>query len=301
MKDQSICLYHNGNSRIVEHYRNKFANLKFCGNWAEAGDKSATGCLWEICFADANFANLLSAHAEGVKIVRHISTYDDDMEHLLPECQRFDYPQWLEYAVTANLCLAQDVISDLCITPGTQNATVIITTGRTANMHLQEVYAHNKKLAFESSKKLDSIFFNARDSVFLWRTDQWACLTSTWIAQQTDYQKAHQVEGQRSVEFNKQVAPLDISWIETDWVNMCKITLDQALLSKYVCNRPTSHTTTEFITANFKSIQQAISYRKQDLIPNYNEMYHWYQHSNLAKNLTIVYNNVVNHLTFWSM
>ena len=296
---QSICLFHNGNLRIVELYKNKFNDLKFCGNLAEAEDTPATGCLWEVCFADATFHNLLTASKLGVKIVRHITDYQDDMKHLLPECERFEYSQWLQNCVTNNLSLANEVVSEFSIDNKTKNATIVITTGRTANIHLQEIYRRQGNAAYESSKKLDAPFFEAQDSVFLWRLDQWGCLTSTWIAQQTQYTKAHRVEGDPLFDFEK-TAPIDINWIETDWSNLCKLTLDQALLSKYVCNRPVSHTTTEFVTANFETIQKPLVYNKQELIPNYQEVKVWYENSDIAKNLTVVYNNVITHLTPWS-
>ena len=300
MSAQSICLYHNGNSRVVELYCNQFANLKFCGNWTEADNRSATGCLWEVCFADVTIDNLLLAVESGVKIVRHISTYQDDMNYLLPECERFEYDQWINHAVADNLCFANAVVSELHVAPPTQDATVIVTTGRTANTHLQEVYKSKSKVAFESSKRLDSEFFTAKDSVLLWRLDQWACLTSTWIAQQTEYAKSHQLEHRPTLSFDSPVLPLDQTWINSTWANLCRITLDQAMLSKYVCDRPVSYTTTEFITANFTTVQTPIPYNKQNLIPNYDEMFQWYNHASLAKHLTIMYNNVITHLTPWS-
>lgn len=301
MSSQSVCLYHNGNSRVIELYRNQFANLKFCGNWAEADNRPATGCLWEVCFADATADNLLLASVTGVKIVRHISTYQDDMNYLLPECERFDYDQWINHAVTDNLCFANEVISELHVTYPTQDKTVIITTGRTANTHLQEVYKSSSKIAFESSNRLDSDFFAAKDSVLLWRLNQWACLTSTWIAQQTEYSKSHQLLHRPDLVFTDPVAPIDLNWVNTNWFNLCRITLDQAMLSKYVCGRPTSHTTTEFVTTNFETVQKSIPYSKQDLIPNYDEIQQWYQDSKVVKNLTTAYNNVVQHLTPWSI
>jgi hypothetical protein len=293
-------LYHNGNSQVIALYRNQFANLKFCGNWAEANERPATGCLWEVCFADATVDNLLLAADRGVKIIRHISTYQDDMNHLLSECERFEYNQWINHAVTDNLCFANVVVSEFQVALPAQDSTVIVTTGRTANTHLQEVYKNKGKVVFESSKRLDSEFFMAKDSVLLWRLDQWACLTSTWIAQQTGYTKSHQLEHRPALSFDHPVLPLDLDWVNSTWKNLCKITLDQAILSKYVCNRPTSYTTTEFVTANFKTVQKPIPYSKQNLIPNYDEMFQWYNHAPLAKHLTTMYNNVITHLTPWS-
>jgi hypothetical protein len=301
MSTQSICLFHNGNSRVIEFYQKQFANLKFCGNWAEAVDCPTSGCLWEICFADATFDNLALARSLGIKIIRHISTYQDDMQHLLPECEQFDYTQWINHAVTDNLCIADQVISDLVIDQPRQNTTIIITTGRTANTHLQHVYKGQNKYAFESSKKLDSAFFEAGDAILLWRLNQWACLTSTWIVQQTDYAKSHQLNHSPTVTFEHQVAPIDLTWVTNNWFNMCRITLDQAMLSKYVCRRPTSYSTTEFVTSTFETVQKPLSYRKQDIIPNYDEIQQWYDQSKIAFNLTTVYNNVIQHLIPWSI
>jgi hypothetical protein len=298
---QSICLFHNGNSRILNLYKTQFKDLKFCGNLAESTEKSSTGCLWEICFSDATPSNLLDAISQGVKIVRHISTYQDDIENLLPECERFNYNDWLNNVVSNNLCFAHNIVSDLNISSADTNNTVLITTGRTANTHLQLYYKSKGRLAFEGSTHLDQDFFSSADSVFVWRLDQWACLTSNWIARCTNYSKSHQTSLQPIVTFDEPVAPLSLDWIKTEWFNRCKTAMDQSLFSKYVLNKFVSVATTEFIIKNIETIQQPLRYKKKKLIPNYDEIKCWYEQSDVATSLDIMYNQVTKHLQPWSM
>lgn len=297
---QSVCLYHNGNSRILQQYKAQFLHLQFCGNWAEATDHHAPGCLWEICYADATVENLMQATASSVHVLRHISTYQDDLENLLPECEHLEYADWLTHVVTDNLCFADQVVSDLLLESSGNPCTVIITTGRTANTHLQEVYKSHGRIAFEGPKSITNDLLSAHDAVLLWRQDQWQCLSSTWIAKQTFYKKSHQLANKSSKHFDV-VKPIDINWICQDWMNICKITLDQALLSKYVCNRPTSYTTTAEITKKFLSVQVPLSYNKRQLIPNYEEVESWYKQSTIASFLELRYNKVIKHLTPWSI
>lgn len=297
---QSVCLYHNGNSRILQQYKTQFLHLQFCGNWAETTEHPATGCFWEICHADATTENLMRATTSGVYVLRHISTYQDDLENLLPECRNFEYSDWLTHVVTNNLCFADQVVSDLLLKSSINPCTVIITTGRTANTHLQEVYKSHGGIAFEGPKSITDDLLLAHDAVLLWRQDQWQCLTSIWIAEQTFYKKAHQLAGKPLIHFDV-VEPIDINWICTNWMNQCKITLDQALLSKYVCNRPTSYTTTSEITKKFSSVQIPLPYDKRQLIPNYEQVESWYTQSTIASLLNLLYIKVTTHLTPWNI
>lgn len=295
---KNVCIFHNGNSRIVELYKQKFSNLKFHGNWINANADSPAG-LWEICFADATFDVLMQARSAGVFIIRHITQYQDDLDHLMPECEKFEYNNWLAHAVTNYLCFADQIVSEFLITPPEHKSdTVIVTTGRTANTHLQQVYNMHGYYAFENLKTINKDFLTAGNSVLLWREDQWQCLTSHWIATCTKFQKAHQFLGKDPPKFDL-VESLNHHWIECDWVNMCQATLDMALLFKYVCNRPTSYTTTSEITKKFVSTHVPLSYNKHQIIPNYDEMQQWYIQSGIVELLDILYNNVTKHLTPW--
>ena len=74
--DQSVCIFHNGNSRIIELYKQKFKNLKFLQNWTLAGNNSPRrGAWWEISPADITNEILLDIKSRGIKIIRHIIEY----------------------------------------------------------------------------------------------------------------------------------------------------------------------------------------------------------------------------------
>lgn len=299
--EQSICIYHNGNSRILQHYRSKFSHLKFSGNWAESVERPSHGHLWEICFADATRENLSAALSAGIFILRHISTYQDDQENLLPECQQFNYDEWQNNVVASNICFANQVVSDVTLENPVSDSIAMITTGRTANIHLELVLERHGRRAFEYSKQLDQAMIQSASAILLWRKNHWDCLTSTWIAIQTEYKKAHQVANTPIVEFDNKVDPIDLGWINTTWINLCQLVLDHAMFYQYVCQRPITHTTTEYIVEQFQSKQQKLSYNKEQLISNYQEIKQQYEHSDVAKLLDLLYTNVTHHINAWNL
>lgn len=296
---QSICLFHNGNRRVLNEYQKKFSNLKFSGNWAEATEISSSGHLWEISFADATPDNLLSASKNGVFILRHISNYQDDLEHRLPECLEFDYNNWLNYAVSNNLCYSNKVISELKIDEPLTDNIAIITTGRTANSHLQSVILSQGNSAFEYSKTIDSELLRSKSAIFLWRVNQWECLASTWIAIHTEYKKSHQIAGVQPLVFDDIIPKIDHNWIHHTWVNICHLVLDHAMFYRYVCQRPIKNTTTEHIVNQYQSNHEKISYDKSTLIENYSDSMNYYNNSDINNSLNFLYNNVIKHFTIY--
>jgi hypothetical protein len=299
---QSVCIYHNGNSKILQQYKDKFSHLTFSGNLAESvNNLPSHGHLWEICFADATRENLIAAVRHGVFILRHISTYRDDMDNLLPECERVDYNSWLTHVVANNLCVASQVVSELTLDGPVENNIAIITTGRTANKHLQLILNQQGYNSFEYSKTLDQQLFDSASAVLLWRKDQWECLTSNWFAMQTNYANAHQLANQPLIKFDHIVESIPQEWINTEWINLCQAVLDHAMFYLYVCCRPITYTTTEFITESFQSDQQKLSYNKEQLIDNCQETKQYYRQSGIAELLEMLYTNVTKHVDPWKV
>lgn len=299
---QSICLFHNGNKQIVANYIEKFPNLKFSENWILAGDTPPnTGCLWEICHADVSDELLLKARNNNIKIIRHISTYEDDLKNLMAEVVKTSKEQWLNQTVLHNLSWSDEIISDLTEFDTKHHQTIIITTGRTANTHLQQVLRQKNIDAKESSKTLDSDFLTSTKNILLWRKNQWECLTSNWIAVCTDYKYSHQYADRKPVVFEKIVEPIDNNWIISNWSNQIKITLDSAMFSKYILKIPTFHTTTEYITKQFISNQQKLQYDKVKIIPNYFESKLFFENSSIKFNSELAYENVVKHLADFNL
>lgn len=291
----SICLYHNGNSRILDYYKEKFSNLKFSGNWAEATEKAPTGQLWEICFADATHHNMLDACRRQIGIVRHISTYDDDDKHRLPEAKEFNYQDWLRYVVANNLSFADSVVSDFCLQSHTNDEIAIVTTGRTANDHLQLLLQGLGQQSFEYKKIIDQRLLESKSALLLWREDQWECLTSTWISAQTNNFR-HQLLGQPLLSIDFTTKEIDKQWINNDWRNICQSVLDNSMLVKYVCQKPIHLITTENIV-QFQSEQQKINYNKEKIIDNYGQTMGYYSQSLVAELLELLYNKVQKHIS----
>lgn len=292
----SICIFHNGNSRILKEYREKFSNKKFKGNWADATDKHSQDCLWEICFADATRENLKSAIDHSVFIIRHISDYQDDINHRLDECKPYDYDFWVNFIVSQHLSFSNLVVSDVKIAAPIDEITAIITTGRTANTHLQQVLKKQNINSFEYSKIIDSYLLKSKSAIFLWRCDQWECLTSTWIAMKTKYKKSHQTTDIPELIFDSPVPDISHEWIDNQWYNMCCNVLDHAMFYHYICQKPVYCTTTEYVVNNFQSTQIKINYDKSNLIGNYLITEEYYKNSAIANTLNFLYNNVINHI-----
>ena len=166
---QSICIYHNGNSKVLAHYKQKFSHLKFSGNLAESLAYPNQGHMWEVCFADATRTNLAQAKKSGVHILRHISSYQDDQQNLLSECESLDHSQWLNHAVNDNLSFSDDVVCDFVLETIPDGSTVIVTTGRAANTYFQEILKRTGMITFEHSKSLSDDFLSSSLAVLLWR------------------------------------------------------------------------------------------------------------------------------------
>ena len=295
--NMSACIFHNGNSRIVEFYKQKFSHLTFSGNLSECENLDKTDCLWEICFADATRENLTAAVESGIQIVRHISTYSDDIENLMPECDQFDYPNWLEFVVTKNISFADEIVSDFELSrPDTHNKTIIITTGRTANMHFQEVLSKYGIESFENQKALDDQLLNAKESVLMWREDQWECLTSIWIAKNSEFR--HNTRDQDEIDIA--IDPVDPKWIDKDWCDMAQMAFDYALFFKFVLKRPITIITTERAISNYTSNHKKVNYNKQKVIDQYDQTKQSYQNSEVAKTLNLLYNKVQQQIEVWN-
>lgn len=297
---QSVCIFHNGNQRILEHYKALYSDLNFVGNLSESVTWPSHNSLWEVCFADASIELLYRAKSAGIKILRHVSTYQDDLDNRLPECGKFDYDQWLQHVVCNLISLADQIVCDWTLPSKTVNETVIITTGRTANTHLQRAMLIKGAKFYECSKKYDHNFFAASAAVLLWRLDQFACLTSNWIAAETKYRYAHQLTHGASHSFST-VNPITTEWVHNEWVNSCKLVLDQAMTSKYLMQRSTVRTTTEQIIHKLISNHTKLGYNKNQVIPNYREIEQYYIGSEVEKMLHYLYNNVCEHIPEWNL
>ena len=294
---QSICIYHNGNSRILEHYKQKFSHLHFAGNLTNSTVYPDQGHMWEVCFADATRKNLVQAKKSGVHILRHISSYEDDQKNRLLECESFDPDHWLNYVVSNHLSFADEVVSDVAYKSSTNDSTVIVTTGRSANTFFQEILNKAGIVSFEHSRFLTNNFLSAESAILLWRLDQWECLSSKWIANQTHYKYSHQTTQSSRQNFNFTVPEISQEWIRTDWFNTCCLVLDHALLYKYVLQRPIHSTTTEQIVAiNIQTDQQKLIYDKSKIIPDYEQSKSLYEQSEIAEILNMLYNQTRLHI-----
>jgi hypothetical protein len=291
----SICLYHNGNSQVIQQYRTKFSHLKFCGNWAEANKILPTGCLWEISFADATRQNLIRASDSGIAILRHISNYEDDMQHRLPECQWFNYQDWFKHAVIRNLIFSDIVVSDMVLNESESNETVIINTGRTANTHFQKVLESYGHASYECSKVVDNRMLRSKSAVVMWREDHWETLASIWIALQLDLW-GHQNKNSPDLVYTEVVDAIDPLWMETDWTNICQSVGDHAVFFKYVLKKPITLMTTERATQEYASKYKKIPYNKDQIICNYEQTKSKYQSSEIANFINFLYNKIQQHI-----
>lgn len=292
----SVCIFHNGNQQVLDFYKDKFVNLRFLGNLSEETDLTQSDALWEICFADATRENLTLAVLAGVYIIRHISDYDSDQQNLLPECEKFSYADWLNCIVAHNISFADEIISDILIDHDIDKETAIITTGRTANSHLQKVLSTFNIVSFEYEKMLYPRLLAAESAILMWREDQWACLTSIWIAKNTEF--LHNTDNQQPLDLA--VAEIDHKWIEEDWANMAQAVLDHAVFFYTVLQRPTGIISTENAVSNYTSIHKKLNYNKQTVIVNYNQTKELYQCSPVANTLNLLYNKTCKKLPLWT-
>lgn len=293
MISQSVLLYHNGNHRVIKQFREDFRYHRFCGNWTDWCDNPEDHCLYEICIADATDENLSRARQLGIRILRYISAFEDDRSNQVDELETQSWDDWLARVVCKNLCFADVVVGvSLDVEQSVDRHGIIITTGRTANVHLQMI---DKSIDLvENSKTLDREFFTARQAILLWRQNQWECLTSTWILQNTGL-PTHQFDGKID---NEIIACDDLTedWIHTDWKNLCQTVFDQALFFHYVLKRPIYHMITEDIISRFTSASEKVDYDKSRLISNFGQMQNFYDGSRAKQIITMCYNNTLNHI-----
>jgi len=289
----SILLYHNGNQRVIDQFRKQFRYHKFCGNWKNWMSQPSDHCLYEICIADATDKNLNKAREIGIRIFRYISEYDDDQSNTVSELVLQPYHDWLSNVVCKNLCFADVIVSENLIRDQEINQhSIIITTGRTANTHLQMVDCDADLI--ECNKFIDINLLRARHAILLWRLDQWQCLTSSWILQNSGM-VTHQFQGKIKNPVRK-CDNLTEQWINVDWKNLCQEVLDQALFFHYVVKRTIYHMTTEDVIKRFTSRSEKINYDKSSIIPNYKEMENFYFNSETKKIITMCYNNTLTHI-----
>lgn len=299
MSDRSICLFHNGNKRVIEYYKRKFSNLTFSGNWSEDISPVPVGKLWEICYADATFENLLRAQYHGIHILRHISAFEDDLENLISECTVTDYNSWINNVVSNYLIMADDIVSELIFPAPSCHKRVVITTGRTASKHFQSFLLDKFQIeTFECKKTIDKEFLDAESAVLMWREDQWETITSSWIGHQTNTW-IHSVNQSLNVDLPTQIAELNSSWVENQWFNLCNITVNNALFYKSVLKRPISLITTERAVAEFQSVQNKIPYDKSKIIKNYQVSKKQYLKSDTYKKINFLYNRVKKIIPRW--
>lgn len=293
MTTGSILLYHNGNQRVIDQFRACFRHHKFRGNWVDFIDRPENHCLYEICISDANDHNLAKSRELGVRIFRYISNYDDDLKNQVNELGVQSYQDWLSHVVCKNLCFSDIIVAkEISLDPETDQHSVIITTGRTANTHLQLVDTDARMI--ESSKYLDYKILKAKQAVLLWREDQWECLTSMWMMINSG-KVVHQYSGKLNDTIDT-CQDLSAEWIDRDWKNMCTMVLDHALFFHYVLKRHINHMTTEDVIGRLSSPSEKINYDKSKIIPNYGEMKNFYSNSRAKKTISMCYNNVLNHI-----
>lgn len=287
----SICIFHNGNKNVISYYKNKFSNLKFVGNWAEFPYQNNS--LYEISHVDATYENLFELKKTNTKIIRHISDYDDDQKNLINESPAQTYKEWLEHTVIKFLSLSDEIICDFKIKTENNGLHAIITTGRSASTHLEMYLKNQNILSFEIDK---SLFFadyisllNSKSATFLWREDDWECLTSNWISLEND----DFVHARYSIPFEynfTQVKEIDTTWMAENWVNICGKVMDLSIAYKVILGKSIDIKTTENIILNYKSDLMKIPYDKSKLIDNYHISKQWY-YDNIHSKIADMYSN----------
>jgi hypothetical protein len=298
--NRSICLYHNGNSQVIDYYRKKFSHLTFSGNWSEEHNPTPTGKLWEICYADVTKENLINANSLGIYVLRHVSSYVNDQKHLLNECQVMSYNDWLNHVVCNNLIFCDEVVSQLDFGKAKNNKTIIITTGRTANSHFQCVLKSLGQNAFECSKTINTNLLESQSAVLMWRVEHWEALASNWLAFQTN-QWTHRINNQDTKTINQHVPAISQKWIDKDWASICQIVFDSACFFKLILKRPISLMTTERAISEFQSPHSKLSYNKSELIENYNQTKIEYQASSTSKFIDMLYSRITPLVNDWSV
>ena len=284
----SVCIFHNGNSRVLEYYKEKFSELNFAGNWA--CNPLRENSLYEISHADATLDNLLNARNHGIKIIRHVSNYHDDCNYRMPECAVTDYQSWLNNIVARYLCVCDTVTSDLSLKTSNNNKHVVITTGRTANTHycmyLNENYGID---AVENNKIVDDQLLDSISATFLFRKNHWESAASIWIAKYNGF--SHTYNGVSTVSSFAKTPPIDKNWLCNNWLNICLSSFDHSVFYKYILKkRMFDPETTEDIIKKYQTTSSKNSYQKDGLIDDYYNTKRWYK-NNIEEKINYLYNN----------
>lgn len=282
----SVCIYHNGNARIVEKYKSIFSHLTFLGNWAVSQQEHSAGCLYELSFADATTKHMLELKNKNVKVVRHISDYLDDQANRLPECEPLSKEDWIEFAVLANLNFADEIISEYHPISLSNPEHAVITTGRTASMHYRLLLREERINAFENDKRLDNRWINSESATLLWRKDSWECLTSQFIASQHGF--GHNVDGVQNYYDERRLVELPDSFIDS-FFNQCMTALNFSVYYKYILRKPIKVVFTEDIVKK-ESKSRKIEYNKSQLISNYDQQKKLFE-QNTKKTIDFIFKN----------
>lgn len=282
----SICIYHNGNARIVEKYKSTYSHLKFAENWAVARRDDLNGRLYELSFADATVQTVLDLKNENIEIIRHISNYFDDQTNRMLECEALSYNDWLNFAVLTNLSLADEIVVDYHQDSLTNPEHAIITTGRTASAHYQFLLKEKGIESFENPKTIDPRWINSESATLLWRKDSWECLTSQFIATQQGF--GHNIDGIQPQYDEQLQCELPTSFIES-FFNQCMTTCNYSVYYKYVLRKPIAVAFTEDIVEK-ESKSRKIDYNKSQLISNYNQQKKLFE-QNTKKTIDFIFKN----------
>lgn len=264
---QSVCIFHNGNQRIIELYRAHYHALSFRGNWGVTDKKTPVGSLYELSYADATFNNISELNVFGIQVVRHITNYVDDNANRPSECEQLNYNDWLQCAVLNNLCFSNIIKTEFIQCPISSNEHAVITTGRTASLHYRYILKEQNITAFENHKSLDERWINAGSATLLWRKDSWECLTSHFIAQNQEF--VHNIEGRNTHQFSNEAIEITREFVE-NFVNQCLAAMNFSLYFKYILQKPIDVVTTEDIL-NIQTKSKKVDYNKKALILNYDQ------------------------------
>jgi hypothetical protein len=202
--------------------------------------------------------------------------------------------------VSNNLIFCDDIVSDLEFDANTNNKTIIITTGRTANRHFQCVLESFGQSAFECSKVIDSDLLESQSAVLMWREDHWSALASIWLANKA-YQWTHNINNVNTGTINQLVPEISQEWIKTNWTNICQAVLDSAYFFKFIMKRPISLMTTERSIVEFTSPHSKLTYNKSKLIKNYTQTKQEYQDSDTYRLIDIMYNRITPMIHPWKV
>jgi hypothetical protein len=283
---QSVCIFHNGNSKVLEYYKEKYKHLEFCGNGAVSATLNDTNCLYEISFADATPYVLYTIKQKNIKILRHLSEYANDQANLLPECCSMPYKEWTEHIAINLISFADKIVVDTTFDVDSTNQVVLLTTGRTASKHVEEHLRSQGIESYEVKKpiQLESCS-NAGSAILLWRENQWENAVSHWISAQTGLW-THNSDQQNNVDWTKiTLGNIPNEWFDVSWFNQTQQVFDYAIFFKYVLSKDVKLLTTEQAISKFASSHRKINYNKKDIISDYYTSLQHYNNS-LPKEIT---------------